>query len=55
MWDNGAYEADETSGEQHGWFNRKALTWYFPTVISAAMNAVGVTPGTLSQASETAN
>lgn len=55
MWDNGAYKADATSGEQHGWFNRKELTWYFPTVISAAMNAVGVTPGTLSQASETAN
>ena len=55
MWDNGAYEANATSGEQHGWFNRKELTWYFPTVISAAMNAVGVTPGTLSQASETAN
>ena len=55
MWDNGAYKANATSGEQHGWFNRKELTWYFPTVISAAMNAVGVTPGTLSQASETAN
>ncbi|MCR4742021.1 MAG: cellulase family glycosylhydrolase [Treponema sp.] len=53
MWDNGAYEANSTSGEQHGWFKRSDQTWYFPTVISAAMNAVGVTPGTLSQASET--
>lgn len=53
LWDNGAYTANTTGSEQHGWFKRLDQTWYFPTVISAAMNAVGVTPGTLSQATET--
>lgn len=53
LWDNGAYTANTTGSEQHGWFKRSDQTWYFPTVISAAMNAVGVTPGTLTQASET--
>ena len=43
LWDNMAYEAKSDSGEQHGFFNRTAQTWYFPTIIKAAMDAVSVT------------
>lgn len=40
LWDNGAYTASTTSGEQHGYFNRNACTWYFPTIINAMSKAV---------------
>jgi endoglucanase len=43
LWDNMAYTSDTTSSEQHGYYNRSAQTWYFPTIITAAMDAVGVT------------
>ena len=43
LWDNMAYTSSTTSGEQHGYYNRSARTWYFPTIITAAMDAVGVT------------
>jgi endoglucanase len=43
LWDNMAYTSNTTSGEQHGYYNRSARTWYFPTIITAAMDAVGVT------------
>lgn len=47
IWDNGAYAVSTTSGEQHGYYNRSAQTWYFPTMIDAAMSAVGITSGKL--------
>ena len=31
------------SGEHHGWLNRNACKWYFPTIIKAMMDTVGVT------------
>lgn len=40
LWDNGAYEAKTTGSEQHGYFNRRGLTWYFPTIINAMSEAV---------------
>ena len=43
LWDNMAYAPSTTSGEQHGYYNRSTHTWYFPTIITAAMDAVGVT------------
>ena len=36
MWDNMniiATGGDSTSGECHGYFNRNALDWYFPSII----------------------
>ena len=47
IWDNGAYTVNTASGEQHGYYNRSAQTWYFPTMIDAAMSAVGITSGKL--------
>ncbi len=49
IWDNGAYSANPTSGEQHGYFNRTAGTWYFPSIISRAIRAAGSIPGSLKQ------
>lgn len=43
LWDNGAADAKPTEGEQHGYLNRTAGKWYFPTLIKKAMDAVGVT------------
>lgn len=39
LWDNGAYEAKTTESEQHGYLNRSACTWYFPTIINAMYSA----------------
>lgn len=49
FWDNAAYEAKIDDGERHGYYNRTSQTWYFPTMIKTAMNAVGVTAGKLTQ------
>jgi len=45
LWDNGVSAADAYSGENHGYFNRSACTWYFPSIIRNALKAVGITPG----------
>jgi endoglucanase len=50
LWDNGAYAANTAGGEQHGYFKRSDQTWYFPSIIKAALTAAGMTPGTLAQA-----
>lgn len=42
LWDNGAYTSNTTSGEQHGYYDRSDSSWYFPSMIKAAMTAVGV-------------
>lgn len=41
IWDNGEYEANETDGERHGYYDRSNNTWYFPSMIKAALTAVG--------------
>ncbi|MBR1638502.1 MAG: glycoside hydrolase family 5 protein [Treponema sp.] len=50
LWDNMVYTADGNestdsgyNGEHHGWLNRNACKWYFPTIIKAMMDTVGVT------------
>lgn len=50
LWDNMVYTADGNentstgyNGEHHGWLNRNACKWYFPTIIQAMMDTVGVT------------
>lgn len=51
LWDNDVADPDgheganknEFNGEHHGWLNRKSGTWYFPTIIQAMMDTVGVT------------
>lgn len=50
LWDNMVYTADGSestasgyNGEHHGWLNRNACKWYFPTIIQAMMDTVGVT------------
>ena len=53
LWDNMVYTADGNedtsvystgySGEHHGWLNRNACKWYFPTIVQAMMDTVGVT------------
>jgi len=45
LWDNGQADADLYSGEQHGYFNRSANTWYFPSIVRNAIKAAGGTPG----------
>lgn len=45
LWDNMVTEANEDKnniniGERHGYYDRKANTWYFPTMIQAMMKAV---------------
>lgn len=42
LWDNMIATANPTDGECHGYFNRKNLSWYFPTLIENAMKAVGI-------------
>lgn len=49
LWDNMVYTADGSestesgyNGEHHGWLNRNACKWYFPTIIQAMMDTVGV-------------
>ena len=51
LWDNDVADPDgheganknEFNGEHHGWLNRKSGTWYFPSIIQAMMDTVGVT------------
>lgn len=46
LWDNQVTISNGgtlTSGECHGWLNRNACQWYFPTIIQAMMDTVGVT------------
>ena len=51
LWDNDVADPDgnegenlnEFNGEHHGWLNRKSGKWYFPTIIQAMMDTVGVT------------
>ena len=50
LWDNMVYTADGSestesgyNGEHHGWLNRNTCKWYFPTIIKAMMDTVGVT------------
>jgi hypothetical protein len=51
LWDNDVADPDgheganknEFNGEHHGWLNRKSGTWYFPSIIKAMMDTVGVT------------
>ncbi len=53
LWDNMVADADGNedtteyptgyNGEHHGWLNRNACKWYFPTIIKAMMDTVGVT------------
>lgn len=50
LWDNDVADADGNedveggfNGEHHGWLNRKSGKWYFPTIIQAMMDTVGVT------------
>lgn len=43
LWDNQVTMSNGgnlTSGECHGWFNRKNGTWFFPSVIQAMMDTV---------------
>lgn len=54
LWDNMVYTADGSestasgyNGEHHGWLNRNACKWYFPTIIKAMMDTVGVTGYTI--------
>jgi len=42
LWDNMLADPEPTDSERHGYFNRKELSWYFPTLIENAMKAVGV-------------
>ena len=50
LWDNMVANADGNenvdggfNGEHHGWLNRNTCSWYFPTIIKAMMDTVGVT------------
>ena len=50
LWDNDVAAPDGNenvdggyNGEHHGWLNRKSGKWYFPTIIKAMMDTVGVT------------
>lgn len=53
LWDNDVSDSDGNedttkyptgyNGEHHGWLNRKSGTWYFPSIIKAMMDTVGVT------------
>lgn len=50
LWDNMVYTPDGNesveggyNGEHHGWLNRNACKWFFPTIIEAMMNTVGIT------------
>lgn len=52
LWDNGASTASTTSGEQHGYLNRSARTWYFPSIINAMYKATYGSEGTLSTDSD---
>lgn len=55
LWDNDVADPDghegtngnEFNGEHHGWLNRKSGTWYFPSIIKAMMDTVGVTGYTI--------
>ncbi len=50
LWDNDVADPDGNenvdggyNGEHHGWLNRKSGKWYFPTIIKAMMDTVGIT------------
>ncbi len=51
LWDNmvetvDGYEGDnknEYNGEHHGWLHRKSGKWFFPEIIKAMMDTVGIT------------
>ncbi len=39
LWDNGSFYVNGTDYNEHfGFFNRKALSWYFPEITDAAIN-----------------
>ena len=42
LWDNGIWEipASKSYNELYGYYNRKNQTWYFPTLIDAALKAM---------------
>ena len=49
IWDNMVSDADGNenvkggfNGEHHGWLDRKSGKWYFPSIIKAMMDTVGV-------------
>ena len=50
LWDNMVADEDGNenvtggyNGEHHGWLERKSGKWFFPTIIKAMMDSVGVT------------
>lgn len=49
LWDNMVSDADGNenvnggfNGEHHGWLDRKSGQWYFPSIVKAMMDTVGV-------------
>ncbi|MCR5217639.1 glycoside hydrolase family 5 protein [Treponema sp.] len=49
LWDNGVYAIQENGSEQHGYFSRKRLTWYFPSLIKKMLMCSGCMPGQIKQ------
>ena len=49
LWDNGAYGIQENGSEQHGYFSRTRLTWYFPSLIKKMLMCSGIMPGEIKQ------
>lgn len=43
LWDNMVLYPSSNPAENHGYFDRTTLTWYYPTMIKAMMDTVGVT------------
>ncbi|MCF0242012.1 MAG: glycoside hydrolase family 5 protein [Treponema sp.] len=44
LWDNMVESVDsEQNGEHHGWLHRNSGKWFFPDIIKAMMDTVGVT------------
>lgn len=42
LWDNGNYEVSGSDYSEHfGYFNRNNYTWYFPSLITTMVNAIG--------------
>lgn len=47
LWDNmQTVETSKDIGERHGYFDRKNLTWFFPTLVEKMIQVAGGTPGT---------
>ena len=44
LWDNNVYSGSSNLGEQHGYLNRLALTWYDKDVVDAMVACYGNTP-----------